>query len=309
MTFGKDDTVTGPTKPQTNASPKEAVWLITGASARGASKVRAKRPNQDALGWHYVPELAPATAIIAVADGHGSARYLRSHQGAKLAVQMALRELPRFLDENRQHDLATLKRNAEEQLPRTLVRSWQDAVAGQLERDPLSPEEDARLAQLFSPEDYAQLPSRPQRIFGTTLLCAILTLEHALFLQLGDGDIVTVDAQGVPARPPLRHDARLFANQTTSLAGVQAWHDMRVYFQPFLQGPPALTLLATDGYANSFVDDAGFLSAAADFHTLIAEGRSAYLRRHLAGWLAETSELGSGDDTTVCLTAHNNSRV
>ncbi|MEX1018261.1 MAG: PP2C family serine/threonine-protein phosphatase [Litorilinea sp.] len=272
-------------------------WWAIGASARGASHVRGDRPNQDALAWRTHGD----AVLLALADGHGSARYIRSHQGAKIAVQVALTQLEQFLQQH--HNPATLKRRAEEQLPRTLVRAWQDAVAAQLVRVPLSQAETDTLARIMSTDEQAALAARPQRIFGATLLAAIVTPTFGLFLQLGDGDILTVEADGTVARLPLVEDARLFANQTTSLAGTRAWQDMRVHFQPFVRTAPALILFATDGYGNSFQDESGLFAAAADLHTLLHSQGRPYIRRHLKSWLVQTSELGSGDDISVGLIA------
>jgi hypothetical protein len=282
-------------------------FCVIGASARGASHVRAGRPNQDAIDWRVGPDLI----LLSLADGHGSTRYVRSHQGAKLAVQIALEQLGQFLRTpqdpeasapNRVGD-ATLKRRAEEQLPRTLVRAWQDAVAEQLARVPLTEQELNTLERLMPDKERRALAEFPQRVFGATLLAGAVTEDFALFLQLGDGDIVTVDATGEPSRLPIAPDERLIANQTTSLAGPRAWQDLRVYFHPFVQQPPSLLLFATDGYANSFQDPDGLLAAAADLHALFGAGRAGFIRRNLPRWLAETSELGSGDDITVGLIA------
>lgn len=296
---------TGPSAaPSTPRTPPPATWQVIAASVRGASHVRGDRPNQDAIAWRAITPGHGLTAtasgiLLAISDGHGSPRYLRSHQGAKIAVHTALDQLQQFLEQV--EDPATLKRQAEEQLPRTLVRAWQDRVVEKLDTSPLSSAETGALDNLFSARERAQLQERPQRIFGATLLAAIITPAFGLFLQLGDGDIITVGADGTPARLPLAEDARLFANQTTSLAGSKAWQDVRVYFLPFIHSAPALIFFATDGYANSFQDEAGLLAAAADLHGLVQAHGPAYVRRRLKHWLGQTSTLGSGDDISAGL--------
>ncbi len=106
--------------------------------------------------------------------------------------------------------------------------------------------------------------SDPVIAYGTTLIAAVLTSEYMSFMQIGDGDILIVDDRGGVSRPPLPHDARLLANQTTSLCGKEAWRDARSYLQPLATRPPALIMISTDGYANSFADDDGFYCAATD---------------------------------------------
>ncbi len=141
----------------------------------------------------------------------------------------------------------------------------------------------------------------PLRAYGATLLAALITPRYLLLLQLGDGDIFIVDSAGRVGRPPLPNDPRLIANQTTSLCGATAWQDVRSYFQPLTARPPALVMLATDGYSNSFADENGFYSAAADLLEAIRTQGSHQTRIQLPGWLRATSKAGSGDDISVGL--------
>jgi hypothetical protein len=117
-------------------------------------------------------------------------------------------------------------------------------------------------------------------------------------LQLGDGDILVVSETGEVIRP-LPGDERLFANETTSLCSHNAWCDFRVSFQPLLSRPPALILLATDGYANSFHNEVGFLKVGPDILEKIRSGGLDVVNEGLETWLSETSQLGSGDDITL----------
>src|SRR5262249_50369285 len=98
---------------------------------------------------------------------------------------------------------------------------------------------------------------------------------------------------------PLVKDDRLFANETTSLCTPDAWSDFRVNFQPITNEQPALILLATDGYPNSFRDEAGFLKVGTDIlKTIHAEGLGR-VKDSLEGWLSDSTRAGSGDDVTL----------
>ncbi len=272
-------------------------WSVTGASIRGANHARSHRPNQDAILWQTGVR-AGAPALLALADGHGAARYVRSHRGAKLAVQVAKDILSDFAESNEStRDLTRVARQAAEQLPRTLVRTWQDQVRSELSVRPLSAAEEARWLEDRKPDAVRD----PLRAYGSTLVAAILTSRYLLFCHLGDGDILTVDSQGEVARPPLPVDTRLVANQTTSLCGPDAWNDLRVYFQPLTDRPPALIMLSTDGYANSFADEQGFFAAAADLLTALRTNGVQHTTNRLPHWLHATSEGGSGDDISVGL--------
>jgi len=267
-----------------------------GSSVRGATHIRNKLPNQDAIAW-YAPAHREDCLILAISDGHGAPRYVRSHQGAKLAVKLALEILQEFAaDQEAAAELATLPDHADGRLPRSLVRSWQSAVRHDIAAHPFTAAE-----QLIWAEERSKEDEDPMRAYGATLLAALITPNYLLLLQLGDGDILIVDSAGRVARPPMPQDPRLIANQTTSLCGPTAWQDMRAYFQAFSSRPPALVMLATDGYSNSFTNDSGFTAAATDILESIRPLGPHQTRVELPGWLRGTSKAGSGDDITVAI--------
>jgi serine/threonine protein phosphatase PrpC len=275
-------------------------WQAIGASVRGASHIRTARPNQDALRW-WPRQGNGSTLILAVADGHGGERYTRSHIGAGIAVRTAVQVLSRDLlglyPTDDEPDLAKIKGLCEEWLPKVLVRRWQERVHRHLRRYPLKPGEQTNW--------HATTPStRPDsglRAYGATLIALLLTPRFHLYLQLGDGDILTIGADGRVSRPPLATDDRLLGNETTSLCMPDAWRSVRLYFQPVVAPPPALILLATDGYANSFVDGDAFEQVGVDLLDAIEREGHQTIEDLLPSWLDHTSASGSGDDITVAL--------
>ena len=58
-------------------------------------------------------------------------------------------------------------------------------------------------------------------------------------------------------------------------------------------------LLSTDGFANSFANRTDFLNTCKDYYKLIKQYGIRTIKEQLRGWLAETSELGCGDDITT----------
>jgi serine/threonine protein phosphatase PrpC len=272
-------------------------WQVVGQSVRGASHERTGLPNQDAICWQPASG-AGSSAVLAVADGHGSARYSRSHIGARLAVANATQLIQDFLAGQAAADnLSVVKRAAEEWLPGALVRSWLDAVGEHIKANPLSDDELDALGRGHS--DSFQSPEERLTIaYGATLLVAGVTDAFVLYLQLGDGEMLTVTDRGEVSKP-LAKDDRLFANETTSLCTPEAWRDFRVGFQPITRAQPALILLATDGYPNSFRDETGFLKVGSDMLEIIrAEGLGS-VKEKLEGWLADSTNAGSGDDVTL----------
>jgi hypothetical protein len=276
-----------------------ARWLVVGHSVRGATHERAGTPNQDAI--HWLPESsAGLPVILAVADGHGSHKSFRSETGARLAVETAAQVISDFLHGQTQTEsLSMTKRAAEEWLPTALVRRWLEAVSTHLAAHPLSANELASPLGVHSTSKQDAISNLPVA-YGTTILAAAVAAEFILYLQLGDGEILTVSEEGEVTRP-LPKDERLFANETTSLCSPDAWRDFRVCFQVVSSAPPPLILLCTDGYSNSFHDEHGFLKVGSDILEMIrAEGMD-MVRDHLESWLTESTYAGSGDDVTLGL--------
>ena len=278
---------------------REPRWRIIGRSVRGASHVRTGLPNQDAIGW--LPESGPGLPLVlAVSDGHGSARCFRSDVGAHLAVETTTKVIQEFMESLPEPpNLSATKRWGEENLPREIVRRWRDAVADDVSVHPLTSVE---LKQLEAKEGISrrrQSVLEPVFAYGATSLTVLVTEFFILYLQLGDGDILTVSETGDVSRVPLPADERLFANETTSLCSRDAWREFRSHFQVLSGPPPALILVSTDGYGNSFRDEAGFLIVGADILEMIRSDGLDVVDERLQAWLTEASQEGSGDDITL----------
>ncbi len=256
------------------------VWEVVGRSVCGASHRRRGAGNQDAIAWSRGEDSALA---VAVADGHGSAASFRSATGAQFAVQAAVSVLRDFAEKFSACDASAL--------PTQLVAAWRMMVNRDLALTP------------FSETERAALNGREGahwRAYGSTVLAALATPSHVLYLQLGDGDILIVSEDGSVTRPWPR-DARLLGVETTSLCGPDAVEETRFAIQSHAGGSPAMVLLATDGYANSFREDHGFLRTGVDMLELIRESGIDGVERNLEGWLREASDLGSGDDITLAV--------
>jgi serine/threonine protein phosphatase PrpC len=263
-------------------------WRILGRTVRGASHRRAGLPNQDAV---LAQDSADGTTgVLAVADGHGSAHSPRSGQGAEFAVKIAVQELLPFRDELARQAIPDeeIEAHVRQQILPRLIDRWREQVAQDHELHPF--EDCADPASWNGP--------RLWLAYGTTLLAAASLPGGLLLLQLGDGDVLLVQPGG-GVEPPLERDERLLANETTSLSAVNAAKEFRVKWLPDSSYRPALVLLATDGYANSFQDEAAFHQVGNDLLHAIRADSLESVRANLEGWLKETSEQGSGDDITL----------
>jgi hypothetical protein len=277
---------------------QKPAWRAIGTSVRGAAHVRAGLPKQDAIGW--IPESGEALPLImAVSDGHGSAKCFRSDAGALLAIHTTMQTMQEFVNgQLTAVSLSAIKRTAEEQLPQELLRRWRAAVEEALRTTPFSVEELATLERKDGTVARQSVEANPFLAYGATLLIVLVAESFILYLQLGDGDILTVTETGEVERP-VPGDAQLLANETTSLCTPNAWRDMRVRFQVLAGPPPALILLSTDGYANSFRDDTGFFKVGSALLDIIRTDGLDKVRESLEGWLTETTQAGSGDDIAL----------
>ena len=248
----------------------------------------------------WSPPYGPAEfAVTAVADGHGSSRCFRSETGSRIAVEVALTLVSQVMSR------AGSGRDgpALEHLTRRVAESWTEAVVSDLERNPFSADELKRLEQQEGPDARLEVMDGPVIAYGTTLLAAGAGARGVVLFQIGDGDILTVSDVGLVTRP-LPDDPRSVGNSTASLANASAWEDARTWSLGSGDAEvPSLVLAATDGYANSFADDAGFLQVGSDLLAMIRSDGLEEITGRLEGWLREVSELGSGDDVSIGLLA------
>lgn len=278
-------------------------WKVTHACVRGSAHQRSGLPNQDAVESALTPHGTGAIAVAVVSDGHGGPRHFRSQTGSSLAVSTVSRALSDFLSKMAPAGAPTaLQPDRMEELQRSLVEGWLAAIQSDLSRNPFTREELAALERIDGPASRQSVEDFPQLAYGATLLAAAATGSALMFLQLGDGDILTVSREGKTSRP-LPADDRLVGNQTTSLCQPEAWKDFRA---SWVSGSrfPALVLLSTDGYVNSFRSDEDFLRIGRDYLELIREQGLPALAEELPGILKDATENGSGDDIALAILQH-----
>lgn len=275
----------------------QARWGSIGASVRGASHLREGSPNQDAL---LVAERA-GTCLALVADGHGGARHFRSATGARLAVEAAADVLQQLAPTFAHGDAAAQAQLAATELPVRIVEAWRERVHRDLAQAPLDGDELEKLRAAEGADAVAAVRADPQLAYGATLLAAATVGADGLVIaQIGDGDVLLVDAQGRTQRP-LPADERLTGHMTTSICRAEAASDFRTTVVWTSAADAALLVLATDGYANSFRSDADFVKVGGDFLELLRHHGPAAVQQQLPDILAHASTHGSGDDITVAM--------
>ncbi|HEX8370604.1 MAG TPA: PP2C family serine/threonine-protein phosphatase [Pyrinomonadaceae bacterium] len=276
-------------------------WRVIGETVPGASHLRAGIPNQDSL--LYVRESSrDLPVVVSVSDGHGSPKCFRSDRGSQFAVKKAAYLVSEFLDERRGgFDLAEIE-SEKDYLSKEFVKRWREAVEGDLKKEPFTEKEFENLEKKSDAKARKLVEENPLLAYGATSLTVAVEEDFILYLQLGDGDILNVSAAGEVIKP-LAEDPRLLANETTSLCLPKAEKDFRFLVQKISAAEsPAMILLSTDGYLNSFSSEAGFFQAGTDILQMLAsEDGFEAVNDNLKGWLEEATQMGSGDDCTVAI--------
>ncbi|MGW6460000.1 PP2C family serine/threonine-protein phosphatase [Streptomyces sp. NPDC055078] len=265
---------------ETHGMPPEPCWDILNGSVQGP----AKPVNQDWSDAEYTPDGA---LVLAVADGHGSAAHPLSHLGARYAVDVFKQCATGFAARVREAGDAGLRKlwaDAHDRVPREVVRTWQDWVVERHRADPRVPP-----------------PTGPEllRSYGTTLIGAVLTEGLVVAWQLGDGDLMVVNADGSVSQPLTPAQPEL-GDETESMCSRQAWDLVRVHWAP-VSAPgraPRLIALSTDGLSNSFAARDGFVRFVRDVDQRIGAEGPGPIGQALPEWLARAGSY-SGDDTTA----------
>lgn len=250
----------------------------------GASHIRKEKPNQDSVG---ILSLAnDSVHILAVSDGHGSERYCRSDIGSKLAVKAARHVCEQFFD-----PLPTLSeiKTRLDMVARKILFTWREEVQEHCQRFPLNENE---IALLKNPDDI-------KVAYGATLVIAVITPKYAIYLQLGDGDIVVIDHEQ-KVFSPIAPDKDVLGVETHSLCEKEPEKYWRIASISYEQ-MPNWVLLATDGYANSYANNTSFLNMLEQLYQKTLQHGLGALLDVLPSWLEDTTQHGSGDDISVAL--------
>jgi hypothetical protein len=271
-------------------------WHIIGGSIQGASHKRSGQPNQDAIA-QFPASGESLPLILAVSDGHGGAKYFRSDKGASFAVAAAIDTLSQF-----QQSLASFSNSSwlEEHLTKSLVNTWRGKVNAHLNDEPFTDENLRLLEEKEGPAARQIVEDNPVLAYGATILAVMITESFIAYLQLGDGDILTVSEQGKPDSVFPVH-SKHFANETTSLCSSNAWCDFQFRVENISISSllPALILLSTDGYKDSFSSDEEFRKVGSDLFEMIHSDKLEEIKSNLLSWLSEATRIGSGDDITL----------
>lgn len=275
-----------------------ASWSVVARSVKGVSHIATNKPNQDSIALFSDTKSKDGLPfILAISDGYGSEKYLRSRRGSQQAVQCAKYIFKHISTEmkNRNPDFHELNDWVKNVLPKKLTQLWVNRVIKDIKKNPFSKEELEKLKTYNCDPDNVQEKVSP---YGATLLAVLITEHYCIYFQLGDGDILTLSGTSEVARI-FQSDDGLIGNETYSLSEPDAWRNSKSFCNPIESDSPALILASTDGYSNSFESEEDFLQVGSDILKIIREKGINYLEASLKSWLIHASITGSGDDISL----------
>ena len=264
---------------------------VFGECVQGASHKRVEMECQDSM---KRVELDEGTVILAVADGHGSEFCPYSKSGSSIAVNVFCKVMSEFYEgykDNLDMLLTYLNREGDTKIAQAIDSEWKRRVLAVHTK---------QKREVPHTEDGEKDKVSIYRQYGSTLVGVMITPVFVFAFQIGDGDIIYVDNEGVDQ---VLVSDKILGTETHSLSKVEAWKkaiSAVCRIEPEKQ-VPSVFMLSTDGFANSYKNEDEFRKTCEEYFMMIRQYGSKVVRSNLKSWLAETSEQGCGDDITVLM--------
>ncbi|MDE2788374.1 MAG: PP2C family serine/threonine-protein phosphatase [Chloroflexota bacterium] len=256
-------------------------WRVAAATAAGASHLRDDTPNQDAVAHRVVEIGHGAAAVIAVADGAGSAP--RSDEGSRVAVDAAVASVA-------------------EGINRRPAAAFSEVMAASLVRYAI---ERAKIEV----ERYGRRHNAPARELASTLIVAFASDSLMTAAQVGDGAVIAFNIGGGDAMTLCQAHTGEYANETTFITSRSRPHEIASVGHASGHDYDALALI-TDGLQNLALKMPereafpGFWNPILHdlAHTDEPEAVPARLHAFISG---ERVQSRTGDDVTIAIAARN----
>ncbi len=281
---------------------------------QGASHEASGKVCQDYSGTREMRGERGDAYIAAVADGHGDPVCRRSDRGSALAVRVALDTMEALARTYLNSDVVTWQElrmlllddedanGYKRKIATRIVSDWCAAVYGDYLADPI---EDFVQAMEEADEDWRKKVMR--KLYGTTLVCAMLLPDLSVFVQQGDGCAAAIfcdDRDPLARGDVVPEDVLCVGNVTTSLSDTDAADRVRVLVLDGESNRMAALFVGTDGVDKSLPREGApnlFSGIALDVVERNNGGAIDVdsLERDLMDALRRVSRAGSGDDASI----------
>jgi serine/threonine protein phosphatase PrpC len=265
--------------------------IVFGESVQGASHKRVDMECQDS---YKKVEFDDGTVIMAVADGHGSKSCPFSKSGSSIAVNVFCKVMEDFYNnysDNLEMLLTYLNREGETKVAQAVDAEWKKRVLNvhknQKREVPLTSDGEKDKIEIY-------------KQYGSTLVGIMITPIFVFAFQIGDGDMTYISENGV--EQVLVSD-KILGTETHSLSKENSWLKAIsvVRRKDYDEVLPALYMLSTDGFSNSYKNEEEFIKTCGDYYLMTKEHGADVIKANLNAWLTETSEQGCGDDITLLM--------
>jgi len=258
------------------------------------------RPMQDSA----ISKTTSDYSIAVISDGHGSAPYLRSDRGSKIASRVGLNVLENIFLKYR--DLSNINLDdLRMEISDLLQTIWLNKVWEDYQNEPFSD------AEFFSfKEDILDNQDKEtqerwkryytrykngkhiQKAYGCTLIGVLICENYCIGIHVGDGKCVAVYDDGT-CDQPIPWDDVCVANYCSSMCD----EDLNCRIQIFKRRPIAV-FLASDGIDDTFGDGGGLYNFYRKICYNIVKTGNGYIST-LKDTLPVISEKGSKDDISI----------
>ncbi len=270
---------------------------VIGCSARGSSHILKDLPCQD--NWWQRTIIDGSAVAVAVADGHGSQSCPYSDKGSEIAAKVFcdhMYQLYHGYEGDTQTLSSYLHREGNMAVVQSIVRDWRDQVRQYHE-------DEKREIPVIDTENGTDIDSQAlYRLYGTTLVGLMVTQDFHFALQIGDGDITVVSAEG--ETDSFLESDQILGVETHSICDRSPWKYSHSAVRHINEDELFSYVITTDGFKNSHATQKDYEASCVGYVDVLKQNGSFTLRNNLSDWLSETSSQGCGDDITMIIVSN-----
>jgi serine/threonine protein phosphatase PrpC len=256
----------------------------------GATHIKSGKPCQD----YSAVETEDDFAIAVVSDGHGGNKYFRSGDGSRIACDVSIDIVKKFINEIRKDDMDSNSFNYKllfRQLATKIINEWQKQVEEHFADNEIA-ENEKLIYETHYTEDAEDADIH--KIYGATIVLAVISDDMSFVIQTGDSPCLVFNDDYECRIPQETINPDCVMDYTTSLSDSNAINNFRYFWTTDM---PKAIFVCSDGIKDSYSED-DFLN----FGTvLLKEFEKDYTATigFIEEWLPKLSERGSGDDMSI----------
>lgn len=240
-------------------------------------------------------------AIAVISDGHGDKNCFRSALGAEIACNVSIEVLSNTL--NKEGALSELISSPDRvicEIEKSIIFHWNSRIKQDIIDNPFSETDLEGLDE--SVVTAIRAGNRLTKIYGCTLIAAVILDGFWFAIHVGDGKCVCVHRNGLYSQPVPWDDEGCVGNRSTSLCDTKAFEKFRYVYGTDV---PVAVFVGSDGVDESF-DDNGINKCYYSLSSWIKNLSKDEYNAKADELLEKISHGGSGDDVSIgCIISKN----